>query len=161
LRADSGTLEHLDEQESIASLDAGLILSPRLVLSTGLAFRNLERSGWGRDDLPRQSTTTELPLGLRLFHPNGMFGSLVATGIHQDLDFREGRGAYNSSWTGAIVDASAGYRLSSDRAVVALEIRNVFGTDIRFDDYPFADFADAERRYPEDRQILLRARISF
>jgi tetratricopeptide (TPR) repeat protein len=110
--------------------------------------------------------THKIIFGINYFHPSGFYAKLRPAYISQDGEFSDTsfeaffspepfptfRGE-DDFW---IVDASIGYRFPKRYGRVALEVRNLFDEDIRFQDTDPAN----PGVFPE-RQVLVKAILAF
>jgi tetratricopeptide (TPR) repeat protein len=133
-------LQPTGEEWVFDQLDEGLIrayayvlMSRRVSLSVEPSFEEFTRENQVGDPLATDVRTTQVPVILRLTHPNGFLAMLGARYVHQDVDrldaFRSIFKVGNEDY--AVIDLSLGYRLPGRRGVVLLEVRNL--TDQSFD----------------------------
>ncbi len=110
--------------------------SPRVALGAEYLQERFDRDAVSMIEFKRV-TTRRLPLSVSYFHPCGVFGRARTTWFDQDgqfypLVFFTGEPpveAANSFW---VVDASVGYRLPRRLGLVAVEGRNLFNREFRF-----------------------------
>lgn len=92
----------------------------------------VETGNWGIFDL----RTHSLPLGIRYSDPSGWLADVVVTGYHQSGDFvvttsEQQRHATNTFW---LSDVRVGYRLPWRSGLVSVGVRNLFDTEVQFQD---------------------------
>ena len=92
----------------------------------------VETGNWGIYDL----RTHSLPLGVRYSDPSGWLADFAVTGYHQGGDFvvttrDERRHATDTFW---LSDARVGYRLPRRLGLVSVGVRNLFDTEVQFQD---------------------------
>jgi tetratricopeptide (TPR) repeat protein len=113
---------------------------------------------------PNELTTWSLPVGVRFFHPTGLFAGFQTTFVHQNLK----RDTFSFDPSGdnsfAVVDLAVGYRLPERRGLVSLEVSNLFDENFKYQDDSFRGFTRNEPfvgRYIPDRQIVGRLTLNF
>ncbi|MFZ5492289.1 MAG: TonB-dependent receptor domain-containing protein [Pseudomonadota bacterium] len=92
----------------------------------------VESGNWGIRDL----RTHSLPLGVRYSHPSGWLADFAVTGYRQSGDFvvttsGEQRHARDDFW---LSDARVAYRLPRRLGLVSVGARNLFDTEVQFQD---------------------------
>ncbi|WP_139058889.1 tetratricopeptide repeat protein, partial [Thiorhodococcus drewsii] len=98
--------------------------------------------------------THRVPLTLSYFEPNGLFGSIRATGVWQSLvPYGALDRASDSFWN---LDFSIGYRLPNRRGLVALSIDNLFDREI-----PYVETDPNRPLFVGERIMSLRTTIQF
>jgi hypothetical protein len=137
-----------------------------LALSAEYQYEDIERDYIpGAVDLtlltPAETRTHRVPLGINVFHPNGLFLKLQATYLDHEVDFPNLAGGVDTSsedfW---IADVSVGYRLPKRYGIASLTVKNLFDEDFNFQDTDLA----GEPRIPSiqpDRSIVGSVTLSF
>ncbi len=92
----------------------------------------VETGNWGIFDL----RTHSLPLGVRYSDPSGWLADVAVTGYHQSGDFvvttsNQQRQATDTFW---LSDVRVGYRLPRRSGLVSVGVRNLFDTEVQFQD---------------------------
>jgi hypothetical protein len=123
-----------------------------------LRYETFDQQGAATSGFPSQLDQLSLPLVLRHFRPNGLFGQVGATFLHQDVK----RFTSSEGEEGVVLfDAAVGLRLPQRRGIISLEGRNLFDTNFAYQDL---NFITSERRasllIPE-RVVLARLTLSF
>ncbi|RDD60658.1 TonB-dependent receptor domain-containing protein [Ferruginivarius sediminum] len=110
---------------------------------------------------PERLETLEAPLGVRYFHPSGLFAGISGSLVHQTFDPRI-NGAGTETETFGVLDAFAGLRLPGRQGIISLEGRNLTDADFNFQDDNFVNFGRPVRpRYEPDRQVIARLTLIF
>jgi hypothetical protein len=111
---------------------------------------------------PKRVRTWSVPLGIRYFHPAGLFAGVGATYVQQDVTPRlpfvpEGTESFE------VVDAALGYRLPQRRGLISIEARNLMDKRLKFQDDQFRTFTDIPplSAFLPHRTVLLRVNLSF
>jgi hypothetical protein len=114
-------------------------------------------------DVPEYVRTLSFPLGVRYFHPSGLFASVGATYVDQKLrgepNYQHKTG--DSDFT--VVDLGVGYRMPKRMGVVSLSVQNVFDEDFDYMDDSYRTFQDEPTvgPYTPERTIMGRVMLSF
>jgi len=139
------------------------ILGPDWGLSIEPQYDVYDKENGAPRDTPRHARTFSLPIFARYFSPLGVFGSLGATAVYQDVARQETSSLAEGSDSFVIFDASAGFRFPQRRGVVSLEVRNVFDAPIKFQDESYRWYGDASTISPyfPERTIIARLSLSF
>ena len=92
----------------------------------------VDTGNWGIFDL----RTHSLPLGIRYSDPSGWLADVAVTGYHQSGDFvvttsDQRRHATDTFW---LSDVRVGYRLPWRSGLVSVGVRNLFDTEVQFQD---------------------------
>ncbi|MGH6943300.1 MAG: TonB-dependent receptor domain-containing protein, partial [Geminicoccaceae bacterium] len=121
-------------------------------------YETFHQQGAAISGFPSQLDQLSLPLVLRHFRPNGLFGQVGATFLHQDVDRFTGNEGEEDV---VLFNAAVGLRLPERRGSVSLEGRNLLDTNFAYQDL---NFITSERRasplIPE-RVVLARLTLSF
>jgi len=158
LAAESKLLE-TDWQEDLARLY--LYWTPCTWLSTSVEYflEDFDRGDefFGTENF-QTLETHRLRLGGSFFHGSGLFLRLYATYADQQGDFFDPltRAAMQDDDQFWVVDCGLGYRLPKRRGVVALEARNLFDQEIRFQDTD-----PGNPRIAPEQLLLLRVTLLF
>jgi tetratricopeptide (TPR) repeat protein len=123
------------------------------------SFRTIE------DFFPEKLETISVPLGIRYFHPSGLFGGFSATYVHQEVDRSPGAelGLAEGSDDFVVLDAAVGYRLPNRAGLISLEVSNLLDEDFRYQDDSFRESQDAPSigPYIPSRRILGRITLNW
>ncbi|MEA1867127.1 MAG: tetratricopeptide repeat protein, partial [Thermodesulfobacteriota bacterium] len=110
---------------------------------------------------PNKLKTQRLPLTANYYHPNGLFGRLMATYVDQEIEL-PGVSVdhdYDTFW---VVDASIGYRLPKRYGIISVDMRNLFDQDFKFHDIEFQSGTKPRNVWIQpDRIVLVRLTLSF
>jgi tetratricopeptide (TPR) repeat protein len=111
----------------------------------------------GLTDQPRELQTHRVPVGMNVFHPTGVGGSVRATYVNQsgrfvlnDTSIRSGQDDF------VIVDAALSYRLPRRFGLITAGVTNLFDKEFRF--------FDRDIRNPTimpDRMVFGRVTLAF
>ena len=112
---------------------------------------------------PAKLDTLSIPLGVRYFHPNGVYGGMIATYVRQEVGFIGSSTFQTMKEDFSIVDLVMGYRLPRRIGTLSLEVKNLFKRHFLYQDYSFmtADQFNFNPRYIPDRLIFLKAALKF
>lgn len=107
--------------------------------------------------------TTSIPIGIRYFHPNGVFSSLVTTYVRQAVGFVIAPYSQASKEDFTVVDFAIGYRLPKRLGILSLEMKNLFDRKFLYQDNSFvtADKFNFNPRYIPDRSFFVKAVLNF
>lgn len=104
-----------------------------------------------------ESTTYSVPVGLRFFHPSGIFALSRGTYVHQSGEFLDSTFAFTpASDDFFVLDLAVGYRFPKRWGLASFQVRNV--SDERF---MFQDSDPANSRIAPRRQFLFRLSIDL
>jgi tetratricopeptide (TPR) repeat protein len=111
----------------------------------------------GLTDQPRELQTHRVPVGVNVFHPSGLGGSVRATYVNQsgrfvlnDTSIRSGQDDF------VVVDAAVSYRLPQRLGFITAGVTNLFDKEFRF--------FDRDIRNPSlmpDRMVFGRVTLAF
>ena len=134
---------------------------PRWMLSADYVLEMLKGQFTNSD--PTILNTTSIPFGIRYFHPNGVFGSLVTTLVRQEVVFSTPPTYQTNKGSFTIVDAAAGYRLPGRRGSISVEVKNLFNQKFLYQDDSFvtADQFNFNPRYIPDLSVFVKAVLNF
>ena len=129
-----------------------------IALTTQYQLERLSRDPEGNNDgLLARARTHRLIAESRMFDRSGAFGRLRATFVDQEGRFQNPLQVVEAGtdrfWT---LDAAVGYRLPRRRGVAALEVRNAFDREFRFQ-----DSSPEEPTILRARQVLARLTLAF
>jgi hypothetical protein len=104
-----------------------------------------------------KSLTYKMPLELRLFQSNGLKGRIRATYVRQRGTFLNRQlSAFSGESDFWVADASVGFVFPRQWGIAALDVRNLFDQEFRFQDSdPF------DPRIIPGRQVLARVTVTF
>ena len=108
--------------------------------------------------IPKKATTYSVPLGVRYFHPSGLFGGVGMTFVHQDLeraaDNQTEFGEGDSNFT--VLDAQIGYRLPKRFGIVTLQVANILDKSFKYQDDSYRESQDSPSvgPYIPQRQVM-------
>jgi TonB dependent receptor len=111
--------------------------------------------------LPTDVDTMEIPLGARFFHPSGLFATLGATYVDQQVRRPAASPLADGNSDFVVVDAALGFRLPQRRGIVSLEVKNLLDRSFNFQDDNFRTPQINNPRYIPDRLLLLRGTFTF
>jgi tetratricopeptide (TPR) repeat protein len=157
---DAATGALIDSDRAERQVTAYLHSTPTdwLALTAQYQWDKLSRDPEGNNEgFLAKSHTHRIAGEGRFFSRRGAFGRLRATFVDQDGRFQNAPQVVESGkdrfWT---LDASAGYRLPKRYGLAALEIRNAFDRNFRFQ-----DISPEEPAIVPARQILARFTVAF
>jgi hypothetical protein len=144
-----------------------LYWTPTDWLAASAEYQYQERDDEEFGDIPQIKMRTHMvPLGVRFFHPSGLFAGLRATVVEQNgrfENFETGELESDDDWFW-VADATIGYRLPKRYGLIALEARNLFDERFKFQDFDF-DRPDqttlVNRAVAPERMILGRLILTF
>jgi len=125
-------------------------------------FRN-KRDSVMALDVPKSVTTLSLPVVARYFHPNGLFATLGATYVDQEVD-GENLYLYETGSSDFVVfDLGVGYRLPKRQGVLSLVVQNLFDREFDYLDDSYRTFQDEPSvgPYTPERTIMGTVTLSF
>ncbi len=99
-----------------------------------------------------------LPVGVRYFHPNGLFGGIMGTYVDQRVELEQQRDVNNSFW---VFDAVLGYRLPRRLGTVVLQARNLADRDFDYQDSNFRTTEPLDPRWVPDRSVFLTINLAL
>ncbi|MDX6750972.1 TonB-dependent receptor [Geminicoccaceae bacterium 1502E] len=135
-------------------------LTPRLAWRTELVYDRYSSSTDAGDE-PREVTTLALPTGPVYFHPDGLFASLGATFLWQEVERGPAATLKEGSDETVLVDAVVGYRLPNRRGLLSLEVRNLFDTRFDYQDENYRTREDVTSGILPERTIFARLTLGF
>jgi tetratricopeptide (TPR) repeat protein len=104
--------------------------------------------------------THKFPIEARYFNPGGLFARVRTTFIQQQGKFCEmsdiGCKLQSGKDQFSVSDLSIGYRFKNPKAIVALELRNIFDKKFRFQELDIESLT-----LPPQRVLALRASLAF
>ncbi len=112
---------------------------------------------------PGRVKTRSVPLTLNAFLPMGLFASVGATHVNQDVTYAgtaihtSGDDEFN------VVDASFGYRLPKRTGTISVAAKNLFDKDFKYQDDSYREFRDEPSTGPyfPKRMVMARAVVNF
>lgn len=107
---------------------------------------------------PLQITTRYAPFTLTYHHPAGLFATLRATAVDQELRFQGSATPGETHFW--IADASVGWRLPRRLGTVSIDVLNLFDKEFRYQDTDFLGTPKVPLFQPR-RLALLRARLNL
>lgn len=116
-----------------------------------------------RQNLPRDLQTWGVPVAVRYFHPWGVFASIGATYIDQEVERLPASSLASGSSDFVTADAAIGYRLPNRIGVVSLQVANLFDRRFEYQDDSFRDLGSEPSTGPyfPERTFLARASLRF
>ncbi len=112
--------------------------------------------------LPAKVTTHKVPLGIRYFHPTGVFAKLNGTYINQRavFDFFKEDSGHDQFW---LVDAAIGYRFPKRMGIFTIGAKNLFDKQFGFEGYNFSTASKIgfKNTIQPERILYARLLISF
>jgi len=116
-------------------------------------------------DFPQHVDSMIVPVTVRYFAPGGIFGSLRASYVRQEVDRQRPTPfeppAPRGSNDFVVLDAAVGYRLPKRRGIVALEGLNLLNESFGFEDDNFRIAERRSGRFIPERTVFLRLTLSF
>ena len=110
---------------------------------------------------PKTVETHRIPLGIRYFHPSGIFTQLRVSYIDQKVKFPLSRGGLEALDNQFLqVDAAVGYRLPKRWGIASLIVKNLNDEDFMFQDTDVAGDPRAPL-FNQGRSVLLNVSFSF
>jgi tetratricopeptide (TPR) repeat protein len=141
------------------------IAHPRWTFSADLQIEKLRGQYASADRTkPTQLDTTSVPLGIRYFHPNGIFAGLVTTFVRQDLEFRLSNTRTElAQGDFTVVDLTLGYRLPKRLGMLGVTVKNLFDRDFLYQDSSIFsnDSFNINPLYLPTRTIFVNAVLTF
>jgi len=115
------------------------------------------------DDLPLEVRTFSVPVSLNYFSPSGFFGGLSITYVDQEVERFEFSSGASGEDNFIVTDLAVGYRLGKRRGVVSLAVKNLFDTDLKYQDDSYREFRDEPSVGPyfPERTYMARFALSF
>ena len=112
--------------------------------------------------LPSKITTHKVPLGIRYFHPSGIFAQLKTTYINQRtvFDFFKTDSGHDQFW---LVDTAVGYRFPKRLGILTIGVKNLFDKQFSFEGYNFstASAIGFKNATQPERIVFARLLLSF
>jgi predicted Zn-dependent protease len=141
---------------------------PEIALSAEVVYDRFkaQRSTLTIEDFfPERLTTISVPLGVRWFHPGGLFAGFGVTYVHQEVERSPGAvlGLAEGTEDFVVLDVAAGYRFPNRRGLFSIEVSNLLDEEFRFQDDSFREFQDAPSigPYIPSRQVLGRITLNW
>ncbi len=134
---------------------------PRWTFSADYQLEGLRKEFISQN--PIKLDTMSIPLGIRYFHPSGVFGGLVTTYVRQEVVFKSVSSSRSSKEDFSVVDLTIGYRLPKRLGILNLEVKNLFDRNFLYQDNSFAlaDKFNFNPRYIPDRSVFVKAVLNF
>ncbi|MGY6274648.1 FecR domain-containing protein [Methylomonas sp. MgM2] len=153
-----------DIKEQLHSLYFYWTPSDRLALNAEFTYDRY----WNQNGIltetgtPQTVETFSAPLTASYFHPNGWFGRLGGTFVHQNVK-RDPIYSNQGNDSFFLVDAELGYRLPKRWGLVSIGVKNLLNTKFSYQDNSYREFRDepAIGPYFPDRIIMGRLQFSF
>jgi len=133
--------------------------NPWVALRAEYQYEELERSlNFVGMERVANVHTHRVPVGLRVFHPSGLTGEVLATWVNQRGSFGEpvSEGLTTAQDEFLVVDLGLGYRLPKRFGFVSLMVRNLFDERFRFQDSDVLNSSLAR-----ERTVLGRVTLAF
>ena len=160
-----------DHEDSFASAYAYYTPTSRLALTASFGVESFHRESSEAIGQPAEVDQYVVPLSVRYFHPNGVFGSISATFLHQIVGFEDNKNGVlrrdNRRGNILSLDSVAGWRLFDSRFVFSVEGYNLLDQKIDYQDSVFRIPAQAsldEQPLPffvNSRTVLVRLTLEF
>ena len=165
---DAGRAGFVNQNEQTHRAYAYWTPIPEIALSAELVYDRFksERSVFTDEDFyPEDLETISVPLGIRYFHPTGLFAGFSATYVDQSVERVPGNELELSDGDDnfVVLDASVGYRFPNRLGIASLEFNNLLDNGFEYQDDSFREFDDAPSigPYIPDRQILARITLNW
>ena len=143
-----------DWEENVYRAYAQWTPHSRWALSAGWQLERFEA-----DLLVPDTRTHSVPLSVRYFSDNGVFGQIGVTYVNQSLE------ASGSSLDGTerftLVDAAIGYRLPSRFGILRFGVRNLFNEDFSYQSLGARTEKDEQPPFLPERTLLAQILLSF
>ena len=115
---------------------------------------------------PQSLKTFSVPVGVRYFHPNGLFAGVGATYVDQEVvrtPFVKALGLVDGQDEFVVVDATIGWRFPKRFGIASLTVYNLFNETFRYQDDFFREFRDEPSTGPyiPERRIVGRGTLYF
>ncbi|MDH5445635.1 MAG: FecR domain-containing protein [Gammaproteobacteria bacterium] len=91
---------------------------------------------------PTELTTRSLPIGIKYFSPNGLYGTLTYTKVSQRSSFTTAPAFDKRSEKFEIIDLSIGYKLPKQLGNMSLQIHNITNKEFIYQDYNYISAND-------------------
>jgi len=147
---------HIDQQETLYRSYLYWTPGKEWALTLGLQYDEYESGNDGvQFGFPSKVDTFTLPFNVRYFSPLGFFAQFGGSFVQQDVS-RGGSTKSEGDDTYTIFDTAIGYRLPERRGTISLEARNIFGTQVKFQDDTFRRFGSESTigRYLPERSVI-------
>jgi hypothetical protein len=136
-----------DYDEEHHSLRLNWTATDRLAVTAAAVYDRFE-SGLGiratsGNPIPTDMETFSLPVALNYASPSGLFGTLGATYVNQDVE-RVSTSTLQGDDDFVLVDAAIGFRLPDRYGVVSLGVRNLFDEEFNYQDDSFRAFGSED-----------------
>ena len=134
---------------------------PRWAFSADYQMESL-RGTFASSD-PTELVTAAIPVGLRYFHPNGVFANVVTTYVRQEARFITSTPSLSAKEEFSVVDLVVGYRFPKRLGIFSLEVKNLFDREFLYQDNSFAtaDKFNFNPRFLPVRSVYLKAIVNF
>jgi ferric-dicitrate binding protein FerR (iron transport regulator) len=155
----------IEENRSDDEYRAYLYWVPHPRWSYSVDYRLEALRGEFPDADPTKLDTTSIPIGIRYFHPNGVFGSLITTYVRQEIGYTfsapPSTELRKEDFT--VVDLAVGYRFPRRLGTLSVEVKNLFKRDFLYQDNSFvtADQFNYSPRYIPDRSAFVKVMLNF
>jgi hypothetical protein len=162
--------EQFDEQTHRAYVFWSPSALPELALSAEFVYDRFKAKQEGvltsdAFGFPKDLETISVPVGVKYFHPSGLFAGVSATYVYQDARRapEEDRVSKEGHDDFVVVDAAIGYRFPKRLGIATLSVSNLFNTKFNYQDDSFREFSNEPSigPYIPERQILARVTLNF
>ena len=162
----SGNVNTVDHDEQTHRAYLHWLPIPQLALSAELVydrFKAEESVLTIEDVVPRELETISVPLGVRYFHPSGVFAGFGATYVHQEVERSPGGTLEldEGSDDFVLLDAAVGYRLPKRYGIISLSVSNILDQKFHYQDDSFREAQDRPSIGPYFPERLILARITL
>ncbi len=136
--------------------------------SQGIAFSigaGAERFTWdttiSQSTFPTYLRTLKLPMGLRLFLNDSLYGEAIATSVWQKVERLAAAPVPVGKDQFVLLDLSVGYRLPRRLGVISLEIKNALDAEFSYQDDNFRSTELRLSPYLPVRRVFLKTSLVF
>jgi Tfp pilus assembly protein PilF len=143
------------------AMEVNWIATRRLAFFLGSTYDRFRWDSTFPTDFPTHLDTVTVPLGARLFFPNGLFGEMTTTSVWQSVERQPSSVAPVGRDDFTVVDLTVGYRLPRRKGTVSLDVRNLFDTDFFYQDDNFRSTETRLAPYLPTRRVFLRALLTL
>jgi len=157
LNSVTGAVFDDDQRQSADRFYLHWLISERMAVAAEYYDERFERDLETNDlRVPNSLVTKSAPITLTYFHPSGLFGSVRATSVAQELEGSAVGLGQDRFW---VCDLSLGYRLPRRYGIVSLEVKNALDENFNFHDVDFQNGTAPRNLYQPERSVFLRFRL--
>ncbi|MEC5215692.1 Tfp pilus assembly protein PilF [Actimicrobium sp. GrIS 1.19] len=148
------------QREKALRLSLGWQLSARWTLSGEARAERFERQALFLSG-PSAIRTDTATIGVRYFHPDGLFGRIGATAVRQRVDTFSDPSADANADRFTLLNAALGQRLPARRGTITVEGRNLLDRKFRYQDANFRTPAQQSPPFIPARSLVIQFTVAF